>query len=167
MSYDLTCLVEIPKGSRNKYEWDDALGGIKLDRFLFSSVVYPSDYGFIPETVGEDGDPLDALVVVSQATFPGCVIPVRAIAVLRMSDDKGQDDKVICVPESDPAWDETEDLDDLPAQLRVEIEHFFSIYKQPEGKDVSIQGWRGRDDALAIIAESRERYESSGATLSA
>ena len=164
MSFDLTCLVEIPKGSRNKYEWDDALGGIKLDRFLFSSVVYPSDYGFIPNTVGEDGDPLDALVVVSEPTFPGCVIPVRAIAVLRMTDDKGQDDKVICVPESDPAWDETEDLDDLPAQLRVEIEHFFSIYKQPEGKDVSIQGWFGREDALATIAESRERYAPHAAS---
>jgi len=167
MSFDLTCLVEIPKGSRNKYEWDETLGGIKLDRFLFSSVVYPSDYGFIPETIGEDGDPLDALVCVSEPTFPGCVIPVRTVAVLRMTDDKGQDDKVICVPESDPAWDEVEDLDDLPAQLRVEIEHFFSIYKQPEGKDVTIDGWFGREDALATIADSRERYESSGAARSA
>jgi len=162
MSHALTCLVEIPKGSRNKYEWDEALGGIKLDRFLFSSVVYPSDYGFIPSTVGEDGDPLDALVCVSEPTFPGCVIPVRAIAVLRMTDDKGQDDKVVCVPESDPAWDAMEDLDDLPAQLRVEIEHFFSIYKQPEGKDVTIQGWFAREDALVTIRESRERFERDG-----
>ena len=160
MSHDLVCLVEIPKGSRNKYEWDEALGGIKLDRFLFSSVVYPTDYGFIPRTVGEDGDPLDALVCVNEPTFPGCVIPVRAIAVLRMTDDKGQDDKVVCVPESDPVWDAIEDLDDLPAQLRVEIEHFFSIYKQPENKDVTIQGWFRREDALVTIQESRDRHEA-------
>ena len=96
------CLVEIPKGSRNKYEWDDELKAIKLDRFLFSSVVYPTDYGFIPETVGEDGDPLDAMVCVSEPTFPGCVIPVKVIALFRMRDDKGVDDKVVCVPEHDP-----------------------------------------------------------------
>ncbi len=163
----LTCLVEIPKGSRNKYEWDDALGGIKLDRFLFSSVVYPSDYGFIPRTIGEDGDPLDALVCVTEPTFPGCVIPVRVLAVLRMTDDKGQDDKIICVPESDPAWNDTRTLEDLPPQLRTEIEHFFSIYKQPEGKEVTIGGWFSRDEALATIEQSFERYESNGAPRSA
>lgn len=163
----LTCLVEIPKGSRNKYEWDEALGGIKLDRFLFSSVVYPSDYGFFPHTIGEDGDPLDALVCVTQPTFPGCVISVRVIAVLRMTDDKGQDDKIVCVPESDPAWNDTEVLDDLPKQLRTEIEHFFSIYKQPEGKEVIVEGWFSREEALATIEQSQARYESSGASRSA
>jgi len=163
----LTCLVEIPKGSRNKYEWDEALGGIKLDRFLFSSVVYPSDYGFFPHTIGEDGDPLDALVCVTEPTFPGCVISVRVIAVLRMTDDKGQDDKIVCVPESDPAWNDTEVLDDLPKQLRTEIEHFFSIYKQPEGKEVIVEGWFSREEALATIEQSQARYESSGASRSA
>src|ERR1700737_2238779 len=126
---NLHCLVEIPKGSRNKYEWDEELKAIKLDRFLFSSVVYPTDYGFIPNTIGEDGDPLDAMVCVSEPTFPGCLIPVKAIALFRMSDDKGQDDKILCVPRQDPNWNGLEELDDMPSQLRDEISHFFSIYK--------------------------------------
>jgi inorganic pyrophosphatase len=154
----LHCFVEIPKGSRNKYEWDEELQAIKLDRFLFSSVVYPSDYGFLPETCGEDGDPLDALVLVSEPTFPGCMIPVCVVALFRMEDDKGQDDKVICVPDHDPNWEHVDDLEDIPKQLRVEIEHFFSIYKQPEGKPVEIGGWYARDDALKIIAQARERW---------
>jgi inorganic pyrophosphatase len=158
MDEPLHCLVEIPKGSRNKYEWDEALGGIKLDRFLFSSVVYPTDYGFIPETCGEDGDPLDALVCVAEPTFPGCIIPVKAIAVLRMRDDDEQDDKVLCVPHDDPTWNAMEELEDLPERLRGEIEHFFSIYKQPEGKDVQVDGWYSRADADDIIARGRERF---------
>jgi inorganic pyrophosphatase len=132
----LHCLVEIPKGSRNKYEWDPELGAIKLDRFLFSSVVFPTDYGFIKDTMGEDGDPLDAMVCVSAPTFPGCVIPVDAVAVFRMTDDKGQDDKVLC-----------------------EIEHFFAIYEEREGKEVAIEGWYGRDRALEIVDESRQRWQ--------
>ena len=157
----LHCLIEIPKGSRNKYEYDEALGGIKLARFLFSSVVYPADYGFIPNTLGEDGDHLDAVVLVGEPTFPGCVIPVRAIAVLRMCDDAGQDDKIICVPFSDPNWSDLQSLGDLPDQLRTEVEHFFSIYKQPEGKDVEIQGFEDRDVALRLIDEAHERLSSS------
>jgi inorganic pyrophosphatase len=153
------CLVEIPKGSRNKYEWDPALGAIKLDRFLFSSVVFPTDYGFITDTLGEDGDPLDAMVCVSEPTFPGCVIPVHPIAVLRMRDDKGQDDKVLCVPHEDPNWSHMQELSDLSGQLRSEIEHFFSIYKQPEGKEVEIDGWYGREEAVALIGQARARYE--------
>jgi inorganic pyrophosphatase len=156
----LHCLVEIPKGSRNKYEYDEALGGIKLDRFLFSSVVYPADYGFIPNAIGEDGDHLDAVVLVSAPTFPGCRIPVRAIAVLRMSDDMGQDDKIICVPHEDPNWSELEDLHDMPPQMRTEIEHFFSIYKQPEGKEVEIQGYEDREKAAELIEAARERFSS-------
>ncbi len=155
MDEPLHCLVEIPKGSRNKYEWDEALGGIKLDRFLFSSVVYPTDYGFITDTLGEDGDPLDAMVCVSEPTFSGCLIPVTAIAVFRMSDDKGQDDKILCVPHSDPNWSGLRELSDLPDQLQSEIEHFFSIYKQLEGKAVDIQGWRSREEALEVIADGR------------
>jgi inorganic pyrophosphatase len=149
MDAPLHCLVEIPKGSRNKYEWDEALGGIKLDRFLFSSVVYPTDYGFVTDTLGEDGDPLDAMICVSEPTFSGCLIPVTAIAVFRMSDDKGQDD---------PNWSALRELSDLPDQLRVEIEHFFSIYKQPEGKEVIVDGWHERDVALRLIDESRTRW---------
>ena len=152
------CLVEIPKGSRNKYEFDAELGGIKLDRFLFSSVVYPTDYGFIPDTLAPKGEPLDAMVCVSEATFPGCVIPVRVIAVFRTSDERGQDDKLLCVPHDDPNWSGTERLEDLPEQLRDEIAHFFTIYKQPEGKTVEIHGWEDREVAERLLAEARERH---------
>src|SRR3954452_3218543 len=140
----LHCLVEIPKGSRNKYEYDEALGGIKLDRFLFSSVVYPADYGFIPRTLTDGGDHLDALILVGEPTFPGCVIEVRAIAVLRMASDGVRDDKIVCVPCEDPHCSHLEALGDIPGQLRNEIEHFFSIYKQPEGKEVEIEGYADR-----------------------
>jgi inorganic pyrophosphatase len=157
----LHCLIEIPKGSRNKYEYDERLGGIKLDRFLFSSVVFPADYGFIPDTVGEDGDALDAMVLVGEPTFPGCVIEVRAIALLRMTGDNGQDDKVVCVPFEDPNWSGLEGLDDIPSQLRGEIEHFFSIYKQPEGREVEIQGFADCDEALAVIDAARERFREA------
>ena len=158
----LFCRVEIPKGSRNKYEYDPELGSIKFDRFLFSSVVYPTDYGFITDTLAADGDPLDAMVCVSEPTFPGCLIPVKAIALFRMSDDKGQDDKVLCVPHDDPNWNHLERLEDLPTQLATEIEHFFSIYKEPEGKIVEVEGWRDRDLALKVIEESRQRLADSG-----
>jgi inorganic pyrophosphatase len=152
------CLVEIPKGSRNKYEYDAELGGIKLARFLFSSVVYPTDYGFVPDTLAPKGEPLDAMVCVSAPTFPGCLIPVRVIAVFRTSDERGQDDKLLCVPCEDPNWSELERLEHLPAQLRDEIEHFFSIYKQPEGKQVEIHGWEDREVAEQLLGEARDRY---------
>jgi inorganic pyrophosphatase len=154
------CLVEIPKGSRNKYTWDEALGGIKLDRFLFSSVVYPTDYGFIAGTLAPKGEPLDAMVCVSAPTFPGCVIPVRVIAVFRTTDERGQDDKLLCVPQEDPNWSGLERLEDLPAGLRAEIEHFFSIYKVPEGKSVEVHGWEDRDVAERLLEEARRRYEA-------
>ena len=158
----LYCLVEIPKGSRNKYEWSEELNAIILDRFLFSSVVYPLDYGMIPDTLAADGDPLDAMVTVSEPTFPGCVIPVKAIALFKMSDDKGIDDKVICVPLQDPNWNACETLEDLPAQLRDEIANFFAIYKTLEQKDVEVDGWYSREDALAVIVESRQRWAERG-----
>jgi inorganic pyrophosphatase len=153
----LICLVEIPKGSRNKYEYDHDMDVIKLDRFLFSSMVYPTDYGFIPDTLGQDGDPLDAMVLVSEATFPGCVIDVKAIALFRMEDDKGIDDKVLCVPLTDPAWNTLETLDDVPEQLRDEIAHFFSVYKDLEQKKVTVDGWYSREEALEEIEASRKR----------
>jgi inorganic pyrophosphatase len=158
----LLCYVEIPKGSRNKYEYDEELGAIVLDRFLFSSMVYPTDYGFIPKTLGEDGDALDAMVCVSEPTFPGCVIPVKAIALFRMEDDAGIDDKVLCVPLSDPAWNTLEELDDLPKQLQDEITHFFSVYKDLEQKKVKVDGWKSRQEALDEIDEARKRYEQEG-----
>jgi inorganic pyrophosphatase len=162
MAENFHCLVEIPKGSRNKYEWDEELGAIKLDRFLFASVVYPTDYGFIPETIGEDGDPLDAMVVVTEPTFPGCVIPVKVIALFRMRDDKGVDDKVVCVPKDDPNWTHVEKLEDLSETLRDEISHFFSIYKQPEGIAVKVDGWFPREQAIQIIEEAKERFRDGG-----
>jgi inorganic pyrophosphatase len=162
MAENFHCLVEIPKGSRNKYEWDEELQAIKLDRFLFASVVYPTDYGFIPQTLGEDGDPLDAMVVVTEPTFPGCMIPVKVIALFRMRDDKGVDDKVVCVPQHDPNWRHVEKLEDLSVTLRDEISHFFSIYKQPEGIAVKVDGWFPRDQAIEIIEAAKARYRDEG-----
>jgi inorganic pyrophosphatase len=154
----LICVVEIPKGSRNKYEWDHETESIKLDRFLFSSMVYPTDYGFIPDTLGQDGDPLDAMICVSEATFPGCTIETKPIALFRMEDDKGIDDKVLCVPLTDPGWNGLEKLDDLSNQLRDEIAHFFSVYKDLEQKKVTVDGWYPREEALEEIERSRRRF---------
>jgi inorganic pyrophosphatase len=151
-------VIEIPRGSRNKYEYDHEHGCLKLDRFLFSSMVYPTDYGFIPETLSLDGDPLDVMVCVSEATFPGCRIAVKPIALFRMEDDKGIDDKVLAVPLDDPGWNKNEELEDLPAQLRDEIAHFFSVYKDLEQKQVKVDGWYSRQEALDEIARSRDRY---------
>src|SRR4051794_16404525 len=153
-----TAVIEIPKGSRNKYEYDHEAHAIKLDRFLFASVVYPTDYGFIPDTLSLDGDPLDVMVCVSEPTFPGCVIEVKPIALFRMEDDQGVDDKVLAVPCSDPNWNHLQSLDDLAKQLRNEIEHFFSVYKDLERKKVKVDGWYSREDAVTSIRESRERY---------
>jgi inorganic pyrophosphatase len=157
-----SCIIEIPKGSRNKYEWDHEREVLVLDRFLFSSVVYPTDYGFIPDTLALDGDPLDVMVCVSEPTFPGCLIDVKPIALFRMEDDKGVDDKVLCVPLSDPGWNTMERLEDLPKQLRDEIAHFFSIYKDLEQKAVRVDGWYPREDAIEEIETSRQRFRDSG-----
>jgi inorganic pyrophosphatase len=158
VSADLHAVVEIPKGSRNKYEWDPELGAIRLDRFLFSSVVYPTDYGFIPETLAGDGDPIDAVICVSEPTFPGCLIPVKAVGLLEMRDEKGEDEKILCVPRHDPNWDQVEQLEDLPIQLRDEIANFFQIYKQLEFKDVQVAGWHPRDAAYEAIERARARW---------
>jgi inorganic pyrophosphatase len=157
-SNGLHAMIEIPKGSRNKYEWDADLQAIKLNRFLFSSVVYPTDYGFITDTLNEKGEALDALVCVNAATFPGCLIEVRAVGVLRMDDEEGRSDKLVCVPADDPAWADVEGVGSLPEQLRTEIQHFYSMYKQPEGKEVQIHGWEDRDAAEAAVDDGRRRY---------
>ena len=156
-----SCIIEIPKGSRNKYEYDHERNAIVLDRFLFSSVVYPTDYGFIPETLGQDGDPLDVMCCVSEATFPGCIIEAKPIALFRMEDDAGLDDKVLAVPLTDPGWSTFETLDDVPEQLQNEIAHFFTVYKQLENKKVEVEGWFSREDAIEEIEASRARFRES------
>ncbi len=154
--------VEIPAGSRNKYEWDDELGGIVLDRRLFTSMSYPSDYGFIENTLAEDGDPLDALVLVSDPTFPGCRVRVRPIGIFHMSDEKGSDEKIICVPVKDPNWSRLEELDDVPKSLLDEIEHFFKVYKDLDHAGaVETRGFGNRADAEATIAACLERATSA------
>ncbi len=157
----LVCVVEIPKGSRNKYEYDPDLGAIKLDRFVSASVVYPTDYGYIPRTLAPDGDPLDVLVCVSEPTFPGCIVPSKVIGLFKMSDEKGPDDHVVCVPCNDPGWNLAEEIDDLPLQLRREIGHFFEVYKDldPE-KHSEVNGWGDVGEAWERIEWARERFGS-------
>jgi inorganic pyrophosphatase len=163
MPDELLAFIEIPKGGRNKYEYDEELGRVVLDRFLASSTVYPLDYGYLIGHRGRDGDPLDAMVCVSEPTFPGCVIPVKPIALFKMHDDKGEDDKIVCVPMNDPGWNHAEVLEDIPQNLQREIEHFFSIYKQLEGKEVDVQGWRSREEALEVIADGRRLEQERNA----
>jgi inorganic pyrophosphatase len=153
----LTVIVEIPKGSRNKYEMDHETGAIVLDRMLFTSMQYPADYGFIVGTLGGDGDPLDALVFVGEPTFPGCHITVRPIGLFRMTDEKGEDEKILCVPLRDPIWSHVGDLDGLPLTLLNEIEHFFQVYKDLEGHKVSTEGFEDRASATRVIDEARSR----------
>ena len=152
--------VEIPTGSRNKYEWDHDAGRFVLDRMLFSAVHYPGDYGFIRDCWGGDGDPLDAVVVLGEPTFPGCTIRTRVVGMLRMSDDKGEDAKVLGVPDTDPRWAHVRELNDLPRHVLAEIEHFFSIYKDLENKVVTLDGWASREEALREIEESFARFET-------
>ena len=152
--------VEIPAGSRNKYEWDDELGGVALDRRLFTSMSYPADYGFIEGTLAADGDPLDALVLVGEPTFPGCRVRVRVVGVFHMADEKGDDEKVICVPLRDPLWSEISDIEDVPRQLRNEIEHFFQVYKDLEEEKVETRGFGNRSEAEALVDAARARADS-------
>ena len=156
---DLVCVVEIPKGGRNKYEYDPALDGIKFDRLLVSAATYPTDYGYLRGTLAPDGDPLDALVCLYEPTFPGCLIPVKPLGMFKMHDEKGRDDKIICVPLHDPYWNTHERLEDLPLPLRQEIEQFFSIYKDLEGKLVRVEGWGAVEEAVGEIAEARARAQ--------
>ena len=154
-------MIEIPKGSRNKYEYDIKQGVLKFNRMLFSAVHYPSDYGFIPDTLAMDGDPLDALVLVWEPTFPGCLIEAKPIGLFKMWDEKGRDEKILCVPIGDPMWNHIETLDDVNPHLLKEIEHFFKIYKDLENKNTGVEGWRGLEAALKIIQEAKERYARS------
>jgi inorganic pyrophosphatase len=151
--------VEIPKGSRNKYEYDPELGRIKYDRMLFSSVHYPSDYGFILDTLAEDGDPLDAMVLITEPTFPGCIIEVKPVGLFKMWDEKGPDEKILGVPLYDPLWNFIEKLEDVPPHLLLEIEHFFQVYKELEKKKTGVEGWENVDRAWEVIEEARKRYQ--------
>jgi inorganic pyrophosphatase len=153
-------LIEIPRGSRNKYEYDFALKRMRFDRMLFSSMMYPADYGFIPETLALDGDPLDVLVLINEPTFPGCVIEVKPIGVFHMADDKGPDEKIICVPVSDPIWNNLNDLSDMNPHLVKEITHFFQVYKDLENKKVDVEGWGDVNEARGIIRECVARFEA-------
>ena len=151
-------VIEVPRGCRNKYEFDHVRHVLHLDRRLFSATVYPADYGFIPETLAEDGDPLDALVLLEEPVFPGCWVSARPIGIFWMEDEKGPDAKIICVPLRDPRFGQVRDLGDMPTHLRSEIHHFFDVYKALEpGKSTSTTGFEGREAALGEIAASRAR----------
>ncbi len=154
-------LIEIPKGSRNKYEYDFDLHKIRFDRMLFSSMMYPGDYGFIPETLALDKDPLDVLVLGHQPTYPMVVMEVRPIGVFHMADEKGPDEKIICVPVSDPIWNNKKDIADLNPHRLKEIEHFFQVYKDLEEKKVDVGGWGDAEEAKEIYIKCVERYNES------
>ena len=161
MEFDVT--IEIPKGSRNKYEVDHETGRIRLDRRLFTSTAYPTDYGFVENTLGEDGDPLDALVILDEPTFPGCLIKCRAIGMFRMTDEAGGDDKLLCVPAHDPRVEHLRDIHHVSEFDRLEIQHFFEVYKDLEpGKSVEGAHWTDRIEAEAEIERSYKRFKDQG-----
>ena len=155
----LHAIIEIPRGTRNKYELDKDTGLFRFDRLLYSAVYYPGDYGFIPRTLADDDDPLDVLVMVTVPTFPGCFMEVRPIGVFEMRDEKGLDEKILAVPVRDPLYDEYHDLADVAPHFLREVTHFFGIYKELEGVETTVSGWREREHALAIIEECMKRYE--------
>ncbi|HEU5418698.1 MAG TPA: inorganic diphosphatase [Streptosporangiaceae bacterium] len=161
MEFDV--VIEIPKGQRNKYEMDHESGRIRLDRMLFTSTRYPADYGFIEDTLADDGDPLDALVLLDEPTFPGCLISCRAIGMFRMHDEMGADDKVLCVPATDPRVAHLREISDVSDFDLLEIQHFFEVYKALEpGKEVQPAAWVGRAEAEAEIENCRKRLAGAG-----
>lgn len=163
MDFEFDCTIEIPRGTRNKYEVDHETGRMKLDRTLFTATRYPSDYGFIDDTLGEDGDPLDVLVLLDEPTFPGCLVRCRAIGMFHMRDEAGGDDKIMAVPAGDPRLDRLQDLSDLNEFHKLEIQHFFETYKDLEpGKSVEGAHWAGRAEAEAEIKRSFERLKEQG-----
>lgn len=155
---EVLALIEIPRGSRNKYEFDKETGVFVLDRVLYSSVHYPTDYGFVPNTLADDGDPLDICVLMTDPSFPGCYIHARPLGGLEMTDEKGEDFKLLAVPVNDPRFNQYRDLSDVGNHWLQEIEHFFATYKMLEGKVTTIDGWRGLDRALQEIEDSKRRH---------
>src|SRR5574340_1837724 len=157
----LNVIVEIPKGSQNKYEYDKKNSIIKLDRVLFSPLYYPGDYGIIPQTYAEDGDPLDALVLVTNPTFPGVLIEARPVGLLRMKDSGDMDDKILCVAKDDVRFDNLTDISGLDKHYLKEIGHFFEVYKQLEGKKVEILGWKNAASAKKAIVAGEKLYKKT------
>lgn len=160
-------MVEIPRGSRNKYEFDHERGVMVLDRVLYSSMHYPTDYGFIPGTLARDGDPLDVLVIVEEPTFPGCYLRVRPIGTLMMTDQAGPDEKILAVPIDDPRFNSTKNLPDLPEHWCREIAAFFRTYKELQGIETDVREWSRVGEAWRVIEECRERYKDARAALQA
>jgi inorganic pyrophosphatase len=157
----VNAIIEIPKGSRNKFEVDKVSGLIRLDRYLFSSSHYPGDYGFIPQTLAEDGDPLDVLVMVNEPTFSGCLIEARVVGLFKMTDNGKNDFKVLAVPDRDPLFAEFHDLVNVPSHFLKEVEHFFGTYKQLEDVPITVGGWAPAADAVREVHASVKRNASS------
>jgi inorganic pyrophosphatase len=156
----IEAVIEIPRGSRNKYEVDHETGRVHLDRVLYTPFVYPVDYGYFDKTLGGDGDPLDALVLLEFPVFPGVVVNVRAVGVLPMEDDGGMDEKILCVPAKDKRWEHIQDINDVPEQTKNEIAHFFEHYKDLEpGKWVKLGEWANKAEAERLIAEAKANYK--------
>jgi len=158
---NVLAFVEIPRGSRNKYEYDEESGTFRLDRVLYSSVHYPTEYGFIPDTLAGDGDPLDILVLVQEPTFPGCLIEARPLGGLDMADEKGSDFKVLAIPVGDPRYAHVETLEHIGSHWLREIETFFDTYKLLEGKATEVLGWHDEAAARTVIAACRQRYRET------
>jgi inorganic pyrophosphatase len=154
-------IVEIPKGRRTKFEVDKATGLIKMDRYLYSSTMYPGDYGFIPQTLADDGDPSDILVMVNEPTFSGCLIEARVVGIFKMR-DKGQNDyKLLAVPNRDPLFEDIRQLEDVPHHFLREVEHFFSTYKQLEGVTIEPLGWSSAEEGTVEVRASIERFRKT------
>lgn len=159
MDIIVDAFIEIPKGSSNKYEYDEERQVFVLDRALYSPMFYPAEYGYIPNTLAEDGDPIDIMVLMANPTFPGCMIRSRVIGMFLMEDEKGKDEKIIAVPLGDPRYEGIRTIDDMGVHLKKEIEHFFSEYKQLEGKEVCVKGWANVEEAKIAIEEARKNYK--------
>lgn len=156
----INVIVEIPKGSQNKYEYDKKTDMIRLDRVLFSPIFYVGDYGMIPQTMSEDGDPLDVLVLVTNRTYPGILIEARPIAILKMSDGSRTDNKVLCVAKNDPRYSSYKDMKDVEKHTLKEISHFFQIYKDLEGKKMQVIGWENANKAKKVILTAIRSYKN-------
>nr|WP_199307240.1 inorganic diphosphatase [Alkalinema sp. FACHB-956] len=149
----INVLIEIPAGSKNKYEFDKDLNAFALDRVLYASVMYPYDYGFVPNTLADDGDPLDGMVIMDQPTFPGCVIAARPIGMLEMIDGGDRDEKILCVPDKDPRYANVKSIKDIPQHRLDEIAEFFQTYKNLEKKSVEILGWKDVDAVMPLVEQ--------------
>jgi len=160
--HEVTAVIEIPTNERNKYELDKALGIFRLDRVLYSAVHYPGDYGFLPRTLGDDGDPLDILVLMTIPVFTGCLVDARPIGLFHLVDRGAADEKVLAVPVRDPYSDGLNDLEDVPAHYLKEIEHFFQVYKDLEGTRIETRGFEGAEAARAAITRAMNAYQRMG-----